>query len=115
MTGTIIRSVLSIGARRRFQRNTVAVEKYMLHSHPKEPVPRLLFWIRQIEYRFRWPVRSVTLALDVLIEEGNRRRRALRQIRSRIGQHPDVTQSIIFRVSIIQRVAHYANQRHFRV
>src|SRR5215471_11200283 len=112
MTRTIIRSVLPVGARGCLQRYAVAVEKDILHSHPEEMIPCLLLRIRQIDYWFGWLVRDLTLALDMLIEERNRGSHPLRQIRPRIGQHPNVTQTIIFRVAVVQGVAHDTNQRH---
>ena len=55
-----------------------------------------------------------TLVADMLIEEGNRGSQPLRQIGPSVGQHPNVAQSIVFRVGIVQGVADDTNQRNLR-
>src|SRR5207248_7265393 len=80
MARPILARVTSIGARRCFDGNAIAIEKYTLHSGPEKTIPSLAAGICEIEDRLGRIVRRATLISDVLIEEGNRGRYPSHQI-----------------------------------
>ena len=108
------RSVAAIGPAGCLQRNPVAVEKNVLQAHPEKAVPCLPADVCQIDDRLRRTAGDAGLISHMLVKEGNCRSHSLRQVGARKAQHPDIAQTVVIRIIIVERVAHNAEQRNFR-
>src|ERR1051325_1338908 len=100
MTRTIVSGITTIRSRRSFKRQPITVEKNILHSQPEEAIPGLPLWVCEIHERLWRFARGLLLIADVLIKKWNCRGDALHQIWPRIGQHPNIAQTIVVWVGV---------------
>src|SRR6266446_2276242 len=108
----ISRNVVLVGTTGSFYRQTVRIEQHILQYLPEYIVPNFAFRGSEIQNRRRRLRRSVLFISNPGIQEGHSAKNPLPRAGPCIGQGPDVTKAIIFRIAIAERVPQYGHQRY---